>query len=73
MDDVALDAENSNAPSLSTNDDVDCDAVNVFKFEIDVTKLAVEILAVNVFNELKSVDCETIPDGLFAIFHHMKM
>jgi hypothetical protein len=67
MDDVALDAENSNAPSLSTNDDVDCDAVNVFKFEIDVTKLAVEILAVNVFNELKSVDCETIPDGLFAM------
>ena len=32
--------------NLFTNDDVDCDAVNVFKFEIDVTKLAVEILAV---------------------------
>ena len=36
--------------NLSTNDDVDCDAVNVFKFEIDVTKLAVETEAVNVFN-----------------------
>ena len=32
--------------NLFTNDDVDCDAVKLFKFEIDVTKLAVEILAV---------------------------
>jgi hypothetical protein len=31
------------------------------------TKLAVEILAVNVFKELKSTDCETIPFGLFAM------
>ena len=46
--------------NLFTKDDVDCDAVNVFKFEIDVTKLAVEILAVKVFKLLIEVTIDAV-------------
>ena len=46
--------------NLLTNDDVDCDAVNVFKFEIDVTKLAVETDAVKVFKLLIEVTIDAV-------------
>ena len=46
--------------NLFTNDDVDCDAVKLFKFEIDVTKLAVETEAVNVFKLLIEVTIDAV-------------
>ena len=54
--------------NLFTKDDVDCDAVNVFKFEIDVTKLAVEILAVNVFKLLIEVTIDAVVTLAVKIF-----
>jgi hypothetical protein len=54
--------------NLSTNDDVDCDAVNVFKFEIDVTKLAVETDAVKVFKLLIEVTIDAVVTLAVKIF-----
>jgi hypothetical protein len=54
--------------NLSTNDDVDCDAVKVFKFEIDVTKLAVESDAVKVFKLLIEVTIDAVVTLAVKIF-----
>jgi len=68
IDAVALDDENSNSFNLFTNDDVDCDAVNVFKFEIDVTKLAVETDAVKVFKLLIEVTIDAVVTLAVKVF-----
>jgi hypothetical protein len=51
--------------NLSTNDDVDCDAVNVFKLLIEVTIDAVVTLAVKVFKF--EIDVTKLPVEILAV------